>query len=81
MRRGPLRSPLVQTADSRDETAVEGVRFSLRVLQARQARTHEAGKLVRIGRFLGEDVSRTGETLKRRFEHSCDARVFCPGAL
>src|SRR5207237_2050418 len=48
------------------ESAVQRVRFSLRVFQARQARTYEAGKLLRVWRFLRENVSRTGETLKRR---------------
>ena len=48
------------------EPTVEGVRFALRVLQPRQAGTHEARKLVRIGSLLCEDVSRAGEALKWR---------------
>jgi hypothetical protein len=50
------------------ESAVQRVRFVLRVLEPCQGRTNETFELLRIGRFLCEDVSRTGETLKRRPE-------------
>ena len=49
------------------ESAVQRVRFVLRVLQPREPRTDETSKLLRIGRFLRENVSRTGEAIKRRW--------------
>src|SRR5450759_4766222 len=48
------------------EPAVQRVRHVLRVLEPCQGRTDETRKLLRIGRFLCEDVSRTREALKRR---------------
>ena len=56
------------------EPAVQRVRIVLRVLQPRQARTHQTCKLLRIGRFLCEDVYRTGEALpvRRRWRSSSD---------
>jgi hypothetical protein len=48
------------------EPTVQRVGVVLGVRQPRQARTDEACELLRIGRFLSEDVPRTRETLKRR---------------
>ena len=47
------------------EPAVQRVLIVLRVLQPCQARTDETCELVRIGRFLRENVSRTREAIKR----------------
>jgi hypothetical protein len=47
------------------EAAVERVRFVLRVLQPRQARSDETCELLSIWRLLRENVSRTCEAVKR----------------
>src|SRR2546425_8398577 len=49
------------------EPAVQRVRFVLRVLEPCEGRTDETCKLLRIGRFLCENVSRSREALKRRW--------------
>ena len=57
----------VSGAVGKIEPAVQGVLIVLRVLQPSQARADETCELLRIGRFLRENVSRTREAIKRRW--------------
>src|SRR5207247_3251127 len=53
-------------AVSKVESAVWRVRFVLRVLEPCEGRTNETCRLLRIRRFICENVSRTREALNRR---------------